>query len=63
MRWIKSILVVLLLAFAIFYFLGKHEMSPKEAVENISHLFVEKKTEIKQKQLPEKKTAEQQVYW
>lgn len=54
MRWIKSVLIVLLLAFAVFYFLGKYDMSPKEAVENISHVF-EKKSDIKQKRLPEKK--------
>ncbi|MDY0405989.1 CAP domain-containing protein [Virgibacillus sp. 179-BFC.A HS] len=38
-----------------FYFLGKAEVTPKQAVENISHLFTEKKSDIKQKKVPEKK--------
>ncbi|GAB3068105.1 CAP domain-containing protein [Virgibacillus ainsalahensis] len=54
MRFIRNLLILTLLAFGSFYVLEQNNMSPEEAIDNISNVVKKKKSELETKVAPEK---------
>ncbi|MUK89555.1 hypothetical protein GMD78_14400 [Ornithinibacillus sp. L9] len=61
MRIIRSLIVLSIIALIAFYIIGKTNMTPKEAIDQITLVFDEKKNELRTKKVPEKMIADQKL--